>query len=51
MRYSVNSVWVNEDGYDVAVIGAGMQAVRRRLLLQDLVSVRSYLRSVWTVLR
>jgi tRNA uridine 5-carboxymethylaminomethyl modification enzyme len=23
MRYSVNSVWVNEDGYDVAVIGAG----------------------------
>ncbi len=23
MRYSANSVWVNEDGYDVAVIGAG----------------------------
>ena len=23
MKYSVNSVWVNEDGYDVAVIGAG----------------------------
>ena len=23
MRYSVNSVWVNEDGYDVVVIGAG----------------------------
>ena len=23
MRYSANSVWVNEDGYDIAVIGAG----------------------------
>ena len=23
MKYSVNSVWVNEDGYDVVVIGAG----------------------------
>ena len=23
MRFSANSVWVNEDGYDVAVIGAG----------------------------
>lgn len=23
MKYSVNSIWINEDGYDVVVIGAG----------------------------
>ena len=23
MKYSANSVWVNKDGYDVVVIGAG----------------------------
>ena len=35
MKYSANSVWENKDEYDIAVIGAGHQAVRQLWRLQE----------------